>query len=106
MQKLLTDMRPDDYSALVIARAREFTATIYSGQGAYSTARYHADVWGTAHTALAAAGASASHMNSRSDNGRRAIVYAINPEGRQVMVPEHLWRAVLADELAAADAGA
>jgi hypothetical protein len=102
MEKLLTDMRPEEFEALVIVRAQEFTATIYSGPGTYSTSRHYSTQWGTAHAALAAAGASASWMNRHSSNGRKAIVYAINPEGRQVMVPEALWRSVLADELAEA----
>jgi hypothetical protein len=100
MTKLLTEMRPEEWNADVIMRATAFTASIYSGQGQYSTSEFTRAEKGDA--ALAFAAASAMHMNRTSKNCRKAIVYAVTPEGRQAMVPTEFWQQVLADELASA----
>lgn len=69
--KLLTEMTADEYERKCINEANRFTATLFLGAGKYDTRECKT---------LAQAGKAAFEL------GNRAIVYAITPKGRQVMV--------------------
>lgn len=91
---LLTEIAVAERDAAWLAEATSFSACIFAGR---------AHIRGDYRT-LAEAGAVATFLNRQATNARKAIVYAITPEGHATMVPHTMWEQALAEGLAAEDA--
>jgi len=77
----------------LIAKADRFDLTIFLGRGEYRTEHFDS---------LAAARDRAPAMVAEVANGRRAMIYAITPEGRSTLVPDDYAGAEAAEEIPAA----
>lgn len=73
------------YERDIIDNARRFDVAVFLGVGQYARAENLPDI--------ATARARGAELVTQASNGRGAMVYAVSPEGRSVLVPNNYPRA-------------